>query len=69
MNNAKFNPDAKPFIVWEPTGGWNPSFNQKDKETCSQLYHNYIEAGYTKKKAEDAAMKYVYKQHYPELEW
>ncbi len=67
--STKFNPEAAPFTVWEPTGGWNPSFNQKDKDTCAQLYNSYIEAGYPKKKAEEAAIKYVYKLHYPELEW
>lgn len=63
-----WSPAATEIFIWQPISGWPTVFNNRDKISCIAHYE-YLMQKYTSKKAEEIAMKTVYKAKYAELSY
>jgi hypothetical protein len=65
-----WNPAATEIFIWQPSSGWPSVFNNRDKVSCITHYEYFMrEKKYSSVKAEKLAMKKVYKDKFPELEY
>jgi len=49
---------------WNPAGGWNKTWTEKEKIQCTQLYFFLVKKGYSNRVASSIAHMYVYKEKY-----
>lgn len=49
---------------WNPAGGWNKTWTEKEKIQCTQLYFFFVKKGYSARVASSIAQMYVYKEKY-----
>jgi len=49
---------------WNPAGGWNKTWTEKEKILCTQLYFFLVKKGYSNRVASSIAHMYVYKEKY-----
>ena len=49
---------------WNPVGGWNKTWTEKEKIQCTQLYFFLVKKGYSNRVASSIAHMYVYKEKY-----
>lgn len=63
-----WRPLATEIFVWQPSSGWPIVFNNRDKISCITHYEYFMrEKKVTSKKAEEMAMKKVYKTKFPDM--
>lgn len=63
-----WNPAATEIFIWQPTSGWPSVFNNRDKISCISHFE-YLIKKYTSKKAEEIAMKIVFKTKFPDMSY
>ena len=49
---------------WNPVGGWNKTWTEKEKIQCTQLYFFFLKKGYSVCVASSIAHMYLYKEKY-----
>jgi predicted adenine nucleotide alpha hydrolase (AANH) superfamily ATPase len=63
-------PNKSETIVWEPHGGWNTIFSEKDKIQCTNLFFFFKnKKGFKENIAEILAEMVIYKQKYNGLKY
>ena len=63
MTDYKLTADYKLPFDYKPKGGWNPTFSQKDRLTCTDLFE-YISPIHGEIIAEMMSQMIIYKQKY-----
>lgn len=63
-----WSPAATEIFIWQPISGWPTVFNNRDKISCISHYEYLMrEKKLTSKKAEQIAMKKVFKDKFPDI--
>ena len=65
-----WSPTSSETINWEPLGGWNSSFSEKDKIQCTNLFFFLKnKKGFKENTAHILAQMVIFKQKYKGLKY
>lgn len=65
-----WSPTSTDIQTWEPMGGWNKSFSEKDKIQCINLFFFFKnKKGFKDITADSLAQMVIYKQKYNGLKY
>lgn len=65
-----WSPFASEITIWQPIGGFPTNFNERDKIACTAYYEYAVRAKkMTETKAQEFAMKQIYKSKFPGMKY
>ena len=57
-----WSPFESSIQEWNPVGGWNKTWTEKEKIQCTQLYFFFVKKGYSNRVASSIAQMIIYKE-------
>lgn len=64
-----WNPVEDTMEVWNPRGGWNPSWSEQEKITAVHLFFFFRRKKYPAPQAEVLAQMAIWKRKFPSLHY